>query len=77
MIQFLLGELLELNGKNEKVLVQQDIIWLQHQLLKSEGETDKDEIEYWPYQINETLHDLIKDSPSDLISPFYFSNIIY
>jgi hypothetical protein len=41
-----------------------------------EGETDKDEIEYWPYQINETLHDLIKAFPSDLISPFYFSNTI-
>ena len=40
-----------------------------------EGEKDKDEIEYWPYQINETLHDLIKASPSDLISPsFYFSS---
>ena len=24
-----------------------------------EGETGKDEIEYWPYQISEILHDLI------------------
>jgi hypothetical protein len=41
-----------------------------------EGETDKDKIEYWPYQINEILHDLIKACPSDLNSSFSFSNTI-
>ena len=41
-----------------------------------EGETNKDKIENWPYQINEILHDLIKACPSDLNSSFSFSNTI-